>query len=276
VTEFERISRRLTTLELTAGDDDARFVRTYSTRGLHTVIDEYGLDAKLRALGLSDYRLVVTEDDAFRHRLELVLPGGEHVMDLRLHLAHARIPNASERADVVIVEWLLMQNPRAAFSSAKPRLPGQRHPGTGLGRAVAELLAIMCRRIGRDGLVVVPERFHLAELYAQAGWIAPSPEAERDLADVLRATPSLTFAARAWAVERGFVVDEDGAAFVHRPSERVLAVSPRMKEALAPDGFLWLRRLVGAEARFTVDIAALRASLVADPVEGMDPDALVV
>lgn len=272
MTEFERIARRLTTLELTAGDDDARFVNQYSERGLRTVIDEYGLDAKLKAQGLGDYRLVVSEDDPFRHRMELVLPDGTRAMDMKLHLMRAT--SANEHADVVVVEWLVMQNPRAQFSSTKPRLPGQQHPGTGLGRDVAELLAIMCRRIGRDGLVVVPERFHLAELYARAGWLAPSPDAERDLADVLAATASLSFAARAWAVERGFVVDEDGAPFVHRPSERVLAVSERMRDALAPNGFLWLKRLVTAEARFSVDIDALRESLRANPVEGMDPDAL--
>lgn len=301
---LDRISRRLTALELRQPDpgDDAlvtevkpgspfgrvtrRFVQTYSAAGLKTVIRETGLEEKLQEQGLGDYRIRITDDDPFRHRLEILLPddvpglhGGRapedrHIMDMHLHLTSVALPGVEEQVDVVVVEWLLMQNPRRVFTKDRPRLPGQRHPGTGLGRIIAQLLWLMCRRIGRDGLINIPERFHLDELYARAGWIAVDPEHERFTQGVLAASEGLSLAARAWAMERGFVTDENGQVARYTPHERVMPVSERLEKALKPGGFLWLQRLLDEPPRFTVDVDALRRSLRAFPVEGMDPDHL--
>lgn len=285
---FEEVARRLTTLELTdpgteAGsegllDGAGRFVRTYSEAGLRTAIHEYGLDAKLRALGITEFQLRITEEDPFRHRLEVLLDDAplehRHVMDLRLHLSRVGLPDVEEHADVVIVEWLLMQNPRASFSAVRPRLPGQRFPGTGLGREVAQLLVLLCRRVQREALIVVPERFHLAELYRVAGWRPVNLDEETVLSDVLHATRSLAFAARAWAVERGLVRDDHGVPFVYHPHERVLPVSERLEQALAPGGFFMLREALRAPRPFQLDLAELRRSLREDPVAGLDADAI--
>ncbi len=300
---FERIARRLRTLTLCAPDAEdgsleerpgspfgrvsPRLVGQYTASGLRAAIGEYGLAKKLEDKGLGDFQVVISEEDAFRQRLEVLLPEGSapdrHLMDLRLHLRSVTLPPPSGAPPaaapaplaVVVVEWLLMQNPRARFTKERPRLPGQEYPGTGLGGAVAQLLVLMCRRIGRDGLIVVPARFHLAELYTRAGWLAPGPSADRDFEDVLAAARKLTFPARAWATERGFVIDEDGAPFVYHPEERALPVSDRMAKALAPGGLLWLARLLEPRRSFAVDVDGLARSLRTDPVEGMDPGALV-
>lgn len=290
---FERLARQLTMLQLRRGDDGddisdalspegprtATFMDTYSDAGLQTVIEHYGLDAKLKERGLGDYELVITEEDPFHQRLEIVLPSLErtHVMDLRLHLARLSLSDG-ERVDVVAVEWLRMQNPRGQFTSSRPRLPGQVHPGTGLGKDVGQLLQLMCRRVGREGLVTVPERFHLAELYARGGWLAPSGGADRLIDEVKLAAPALSFAARAWAMERGFVFDESGAPVSYTPEERVLPVSERVQRALAPGGF-WriasqLLEPLELRRRLFVDVEALARSLETSPVEGMDPSAL--
>lgn len=291
---FERIARRLNTLELRRPDVDEdpldmepgspfgrvsrRFADTYTSGGLRTVIREYGLDEKMRGQGLTDYELRISEEDPFRHRLEIFLPEGvaeeRRVMDLRIHLTSVALPGVEEHADVVIVDWLLMQNPLRSFTRERPRLPGQRYPGTGLGRDVAQLLVLMCRRIGRDGLVTVPEHFHLAELYAAAGWRAPAPQAERELDAIIAATRTLSLAGRAWAVERGFLSDEDGEIVSYTPHERVLPVSERLEKAMAPGGFLWLTRLLTPIPKLELDLEGLRQSLRDEPVEGMDPDHL--
>ncbi len=294
---FERLARQLTWLELRRPDADDElageeelsprgraFVDTYSVAGLRTVIDHYGLHAKLEARGLGDYDLVVTEEDPFHHRLELVVRGDvpdgadRHVMDLRLHLGRLKSPRAesSENAegfDVIVIEWLLMQNPRGTFTRERPRLPGQRHPGTGFGNDVAQLLVLMCRRITRAGLVVVPERFHLAELYARGGWLAPSAAGDRLIDEVKLAEPGLSFAVRAWAMERGCVFDEDGARVVYVPEERVLPIVDDLEKALTPGGS-WLKSLFEPRRRLRVDVARLAESLRDEPVEGMDPAAL--
>lgn len=297
---FARLAKKLTWLELRRPDDDdsdvlagaaqdpgdemsprgRAFVDTYSVQGLRTVIEHYGLQAKLEERGLADYELVVTEEDPFHHRLELLLRGAvpdgadRRIMDLRLHLGRLASPHEASAAafEVVVVEWLLMQNPRGAFTRARPRLPGQRHPGTGLGSDVAQLLVLMCRRIGRAGLVVVPERFHLAELYARGGWLAASARGDRLIDELKLAAPTLSFAARAWAMERGCVIDEEGAPVVYAAEERVLPVAAELESAFTPGSpATWLRALLEPRRRLRVDRERLAASLRSDPVEGMDP-----
>ena len=60
------------------------------------------------------------------------------------------------------MEWLTLQNPRAAASRAL--LPGQRHPGLGLLGETLALLIMMCERIGLEGLAFTPMHYHLAVL----------------------------------------------------------------------------------------------------------------
>lgn len=285
---FERIARRLTALELrarTADEDEdlldpasrtsGDFVHAYSEEGIRHIINEYGLRERLAAQGLADVVVRITQDDPFRHRLTLTLPepvaGVRDVMDLRLHLCTLGLPGDRDPFDVVVVDWLLMQNPRRLFSAERPRLPGQVFPGTGMGRAVGQLLALLCRRIGRAGLLIVPEHFHLAELYSKVGFRAVEENDEYAFRDILDGTSKLTLAQRAWAVERGFVRDEDGRAVAYHPHARVQAVADALESALSPVG-RFFRAATRTRTRLHVDLDGLRRSLRDVPVEGMDPD----
>jgi hypothetical protein len=64
------------------------------------------------------------------------------------------------------VHWLALQDPRARFTRERPRLPGQRYPGLGLGRRLYALLLGWAASWGKDGLLAFPEYFHNAWLYA--------------------------------------------------------------------------------------------------------------
>jgi hypothetical protein len=288
---FERISRRLTSLELrerTPDEDelvdlrpgDARgrthadFLHTYSVAGIRRVITEYGLEAKLAAQGLSDVEVSIEHEDAFRHRLLIHLrdPAAKvrEVMDLRVHLCTLGLPGDPTPFEIAAVEWLLMQNPRRSFTRERPRLPGQRFPGTGLGRDVGQLLVLLCKRIGRAGLVTVPEHFHLAELYARGGYAAVAEDDEHALFDLTEATAALTLGQRAWAIERGCVFDEDDEPVPYVPHARVLAVSSELSAALSPFG-RFFRAATRPRRRLAVDVERLRRTLREDPVEGMDP-----
>jgi hypothetical protein len=191
-------------------------------------------------------------------------------MDLRIHLCTLGLPGDREPFEVATIEWLLMQNPRRAFSRARPRLPGQRFPGTGLARDVGQLLVLLCRRIGRAGLVTVPEHYHLAELYQRVGYQAVEEDDDHALTDLMEATSQLTLAQRAWAIERGCVFDEDDEPVLYAPHARVLPVDDDLDAALAPLGRLF-RAATRPRRRLAVDVERLRASLRAAPVEGMDP-----
>jgi hypothetical protein len=274
---LERIAARLTAADLRADsgdtsdlfDEDERpFVDVYSVAGLQRVIHEYGLDEALRRRGLSDHHVVITRDDDFRHRMQLLLSDGSPIMDLRLHLQEAAVIHGDAVA-VVVVDWLLMQHPRRGFSVERPRLPGQRHPGTGLGRVVHGLLVLLCRRLGRDGLVTVPERFHLAALYRRLGYAAVDVDTAADgaVAAALGAADAvgISFVALAWAVERGFVFDDEGRPWRYAPHTRICPVSSRLERVLAASTTSTSTPLPS----FSIDVDALRASLRLEPVEGL-------
>jgi hypothetical protein len=211
---FARIARRLTALELQAGQDDDLtaapnlFVGLYSHAGLMRVLDVYGVAAQLSARGLDGYRVHISREDAFRHRLYVDVDEGP-IMDLRLHL----------QSDAVVVDWLLMQNPRRVFGAGETPLPGQTHPGTGLGRIIGDLLVLLAARLHKTALVTVPERWHLALMYARIGYRCDNDdELDHVLAmERLRTSEAMSVADVAWAIERQKIVDENNEPYIYGP-----------------------------------------------------------
>jgi hypothetical protein len=225
---FARIARRLTALELQAGHDDDDlsaepnlFVGLYSHEGLLRVLDVYGVKKKLEDIGLGDHRIHISREDAFRHRLYVVVDEGP-IMDLRLHL----------QEDVVAVDWLLMQNPRRAFAENETPLPGQTHPGTGLGRTVGDLLVLLAARLHKSALVTVPERWHLALMYARIGYRSVDDALHRALAvDRFREREKRSIAEIAWAIDKQRIVDDDNKPYLYVPihmRREVAKASPRL------------------------------------------------
>lgn len=278
--DLERIAARLTAADLRAVDDDdddmfaARsnpaFVDVYTEAGLLRALHEYGVVSDLKARGLGDFEVRITRDDGFRHRLVLTLPDGSCVMDLRVHLQERPLVEGLEVA-VVVIDWLTMQNPRLSFSPDRPRLPGQEHPGTGMGRKVQELLVLLCRRLGRDALVSVPERFHLAVLYRKIGFVAVNAADSAGVEAALHAgvASGLTLTQLAWAVERGFVLDATGARWAYTPHTLVCPVSGRLQRAArAMSSSGGARGAAGLTLH--IDLDGLRASLRNDPVDGVE------
>lgn len=275
---LERIAARLTSARLRSpgdGEDDdlfapeARpFVDLYSAAGLRHALTEYGITSALEARGLGDHEYRISRQDDFRHRLEILLSDGRPIMDLHLHLREAPVMGDKPVA-VVVVEWLLMQNPRAEFSPTRPRFPGQTHPGTGMGRQVHALLVLLCRRLGRDALLTVPERFHLAGLYRKVDYIAVDPDDDVGIMAVLQAgaDAGLSLAGVAWAVERGCVVHVDETPWSYRPHTLVCPVSERVERALRRETASLLPTVPVPPLR--VDVPRLQASLERVPVPGL-------
>lgn len=259
-----------------------RFLDFYSTEGIQAGLEAYGFVDHLRDLGLADYAVHVEREDAFHHRLILSV-GGEvddahRILDLRVHLCDVQVPRSTGEHSfhALQIDWLSMQNPRATFTKARPMLPGQRFPGGGLGRAMHNILIIMATRIGRDALVAVPQRFHLARLYHRAGYRFAHAEDNRALEEVTVSLRQVQFAAGAWAVERGLVLQvSTGEPFVYTPREMLLPLGVGLTEVLK-DVASSLKTTVEATITptYALDVAGLRASLQEHPVPGLDPDDL--
>jgi len=61
-----------------------------------------------------------------------------------------------------MIEWLLLQDPRASVGPKRERLPDQEHPGLGMVRDVLAWLTVVCERLGLEGLTMMPSHYHTA------------------------------------------------------------------------------------------------------------------
>jgi hypothetical protein len=138
-----------------------------------------------------------------------------------------------------------------------------------MGRQVHTLLVLLCRRLGRDALLTVPERFHLASLYRHVDYVAVDPDDDVGIMAALRAgdEAGLSLAALAWAVERGCVVDVDEAPWSYRPHTLVCPVSERVERALRRETASLLPTVPVPSLH--VDVPRLQASLERVPVPGL-------
>lgn len=137
----------------------SRFLGYYSCQGLELTLERVGLFDRLRERGFTP-RLELDLDNPGGETLRLygAPQGRELLMELRARIHRAAVPGLA----LLRIEWLLLQNPRAAFTAERPALPGQRHPGLGILADVMSLLVLACGRLRLDGIVLVPAHYHTA------------------------------------------------------------------------------------------------------------------
>jgi acetoin utilization deacetylase AcuC-like enzyme len=130
----------------------------YSAEGIEYALARYGVLEQARRLGYRDFRIALDQADA-GHRIRVFgrFEASEYLLTEAV-LERNRIAND----EVLWVHWLMLQNPRGGFSEARPKLPGQEHPGLGLAREAGEILALMARRLGLAGVAVCPAWYHVA------------------------------------------------------------------------------------------------------------------
>jgi hypothetical protein len=266
--------------------DSRRFLDFYGARGLRRVLEAYGIHRILENRGLGGYEIRITCDSANDHRMQVLLDGVEaeenRVIDLKVTLER-HLPDGLEGSSVsgdtplslVIVKWLAMQDPRADFAAGQVPMPGQTHPGLGIAYTMHNVLLLMARRLGRDGVVNVPERFHLAVLYLRYGYLAANETWRREVLGVDRELEAYPLPVIAWAEHRGCLRRADGSPWHYSPDSVLAPVSDRLRRAV--DGPMKrLRRAVAKPmaAAVTLDRDAFRRSLESEPVTGLDPDAV--
>lgn len=207
--------------ELSAGPelfgwDNERWLGFYTDEGLETALDRYGFIRDLQRKGFDEIRIETRIDDPDRHLLRLWSTRplvDEPLVELTVRRDFLR-PNAEfegpltdAHLPVLNVDWLMMQDPTGSFSPERPPLPGQNHPGLGVGAQVLELLRNVCRRLELAGVIAVPSYFHNA-LFYRPEFLHFDPQFEgrfRALRrDVLGAVDDSVTAA-SWALQWGLV-----------------------------------------------------------------------
>jgi acetoin utilization deacetylase AcuC-like enzyme len=213
-----------------------RLLGACSRQQLELMLERTGLLERLRQLGFPQPAL----------EFDLEHPGGETVRvlagpgdrdellaELRLRVDRRSVPDLA----MLRIEWLQLQNPREAFTPARPHLPGQEHPGLGMLRDVIALLVVACERLQLDGVLWVPAHFHTAAQGRRAGSFL-HPEDKGTFHALERAVAGLPLPVAALAVEQGRVIDDaTGAPFAWRPMPVVVPVSERLRQQLAGEEY---------------------------------------
>ncbi len=230
----------------------------FHAREIERALARRGLLRGLEARGLGDWRVAVEPMEPGLEALRLYSgPPEPHNLVAELRAREARAvppflpPGAGSR--VLRIEWLLVQNPRAALSAERPPLPGQHHPGLGRTRQVVAELERVARLLEVEAVVAVPQSFHSAAIFHR--WFHfIDPSLEGRLEALLRDLANYGLAECAWALIWGCVLEmPERTPAAWRPGEQALPVSERWRAYFA--GGFYRRAVAQARdaARFVVD-----------------------
>ena len=208
-----------------------RFLSHFSQHGVELLLERLGLLDQLRLCGFRhptvDIDLSGSVGDTLRvwsepDRRELLL-------ELRVNRS-SRVVSGCE---VLVIEWLLLQNPRAHFGPYRRPLPGQKNPGLGLLKEVFGWLVVVAEVLHLDGIYYVPASYHVAiQSRRQVRFLEPADEAMIQSLETLFS--GMTLAEASNLIADGRVVDAATSKVLEwQGYPMVLPVSPALEERVS-------------------------------------------
>jgi hypothetical protein len=181
---------------------------TYSRGGLEHAVRAYGTMDRLAARGLGKLSVSLDLRDPFSPRVLVLSDMFEApVMEASLRQVSGQqleLGQLARDVPLLYLESLLLQNPGKSFDWHRPPLPGQEFPGLNLSGEVIQLLLLMAKRVGAEGMALRPSSFHAAWAYGRYfGFVDASVQARFDaLRTDTRLRPLWLLS---WALELGCV-----------------------------------------------------------------------
>ena len=200
-----------------------RFLDFYTPHGIELALEKAGFLDRLRELGFDNPTVAVDLDNPSGQTVRIFgdVRSTEPVAELRASRDKASVAGA----ELLRIEWLLLQHPRLDFPPEHTALPGQDYPGLGLLKDVMALLVVVCERVGLDGVLMVPAHFHIAAI-ARKHMIFLHEEDSKRFAAMARALASISLEDSALAFAQGRVVDvHTGQSIQWEPAPMLLATS---------------------------------------------------
>ncbi len=288
--KYEKIARKISPLDLTSNfshedlswedfftdrsstNSTSLFLGKYSEDGIKFIMERFGLDRQARHLGIRHLEVAVDTRDPFRHRL--TIHNGRHrdkdhiVMDFVARYQQL-VPNDIEakieytgQLRVLMVEWLLLQNPKAVFTHRRQQLPGQSYPGLGLGDQLLALFTLMGRHLQVDGIINIPEYFHTGLIFSKRFvFLNPNVQAlvyqiSHDLWKKYR------LAVIAWASATESIINlKTGQPQLWEPRRQIIPIQGQLRQYFKSDEYVQIANHLNPEKVFTLDETKLRTAL---------------
>ena len=240
----------------------------YTAAGVAYALKELGIFALIENLGYRD--------------LEVSLSGDAWTQELRLHgQAHGRQHLVMEGRfrrsawkpakdnplgrelqvgdlHVIHVEWFLLQNPLADFTTQRPRLPGQEHPGLGIRDEVLEVLYAVARRLDLEAYLANAKLFHNAFMYSPIFFFV-DPGRQAEMMAIRQAGQGRTLRDMTLAVEAGLLRDGQDRVYQWTGELMIHPLSESLEAAFSRCGYRRLVEEQAAELKFVFDWPALDA-----------------
>ncbi|MCU0233754.1 MAG: histone deacetylase [Thermoanaerobaculales bacterium] len=228
-----------------------RFLAHFSPQGVELLLERLGILDRLRLLGFRHPSVEVDLTGSVGDTVRIFSEPdcGELLMELRVNRSTRVCPGCQ----LLVIEWLLLQNPRAHFGPFRRQLPGQSHPGLGLLKEIFGWLIAVSEILELDGIYYVPSSYHVAiQSRRRVRFLEPEHEALAQALEALFADTPLPEASSLIAGRK--VVDRaSGAVLEWRGYPMVLPVSPALKERVS--GADYDTRVAEARSRLELAIA---------------------
>lgn len=251
------------------------FMNFYSEQGVKTALEEYGIFKDLNKRGFNDFIIKINARDPYRHTLKAYFEKedaahllGELIVRKKYFIAKPVFPTdiGGQKFGMIVIEWLMLQDPTAKFTPQRPPLPGQIFPGLRIGRKIVGIFINMSLRLKTDGLINIPEHFHNAVFYSRHfKYFNPFTEGQflamqRDLriAGLFKA---------AWAVELDCIIEKNtGNPWKWFTDEQVLFVSKRLEKYFDSEAYKTKVEESENSHSFEIDFDRLNKLMKEEPI----------
>jgi len=247
----------------------ALFLGKYSEDGIKFIIERFGLDRHARHLGIRHLTVAIDTKDPYRHRLTIYDGHHQHkdhiVMDFVAKYQHL-VPRDMDaefefthQLKVLMVEWLLLQNPRAEFTERRPALPGQSHPGLGLGDQLMALFTLMGRHLQVDGIINVPEYFHTGLIFSKR-FVFLSPHIQALVHQIAQDLwKKYRLGVIAWASATESLINiETGQPQIWEPRRQIIPLQSKLRQYFKSKEYMSIAQDIKKDKVFTLDEDKLR------------------
>ncbi len=208
--------------------EDPRFLGQYSKHAVELQLEQLGVLNHMRARGYPNLVVVLDVPSGLGQvvRIYGAPDGADPLMELKATRSRALVPDA----EVIEINWLLLQNPKASFAPRRPQLPGQVHPGLGMLRDVAAWLVVVCEEMRLDGVGFVPSQYYMAAVgHRHLQFVEPAARARYEA--LRKALRGLDLATGTRVLNGGGVIDvRTGQPVFWEPVPMVVPVSQALRE----------------------------------------------
>jgi hypothetical protein len=224
------------------------FLNMYNEAKLLEIMNRSGLVAHLKTRGFDDLLIDIDQDETLIHYLRVYceekIPE-KLLIDVRLSDSRFA-PDKSffdegqnlVTLDMIVIEWLSIQNPKATFSDDRPQLPGQSKPGLGCLKYLMQMMYVVAEGVIKDGFMDVPDHMHGAVMYSR-NFKFFNPAHEGVLRAILRDAKGYSLGDISWGMITGTIIDvKTGQPQVYDPSEQIYPVSRRLKKYFASKRYM--------------------------------------